>query len=115
MLSKKHTLEYIFFADETWFCIISLLLGHVTAIKIFCVRNGKKINPQTMNVDTVEWHCGNARQMVGGSTNKLTAASFDNANKKASTFNMVNMAIAGNNSSGLNIFASKKAVIVCHI
>ncbi len=98
MLSNKHALEYFFFADETWFCIKSLLLGHVTAIKIFCVGNGKKINPQSMNTDTVEWHFGNARQIVCGSTNKLTAAGFDNADKKARTFSMANIAIVGNNS-----------------
>jgi hypothetical protein len=46
--------------------------------------------------------------MVGGSTNKLTAAGFDNANKKASTFNAANMAIVGSNSLGVNIFDSKK-------
>ena len=53
-----------------------------------------------MNTDTVEWHFGNARQMVGGSTNTLTAAGFDNADKKASTFNAANMTIVGNNSLG---------------
>ena len=108
MMSEKQASEYNSFANETWFCIKSLLLGHVTAIEIFCVRKGKKINPRAMNTDTVEWHFGNARQMVGGSTNKLTAAGFDNADKKASTFNMANMAIVGNNSSGANMFASKK-------
>ena len=108
MMSEKQASEYIFFANETWFCIKSLLLGHVTAIEIFCVRKGKNINPRAMNTDTVEWHFGNARQMVGGSTNKLTAAGFDNADKKASTFNMANMAIVGNNSSGANMFESKK-------
>ncbi len=61
-----------------------------------------------MNTNTVEWHFANAMQMVGGSTNKLTAAGFDNANKKASTFNTANMAIVGNNSSGVNIFDGKK-------
>jgi hypothetical protein len=70
--------------------------------------NGEKINPQTMNTNTVEWHFGNARQMVGRSTNKLTAAGFDNADKKTSTFNTANMAIVGNNSPGVNIFDSKK-------
>jgi hypothetical protein len=82
MLSKKRALEYKFFADETWFCIKSLLLGNVTAIEIFRIRNGKKINPRVMNTDTVEWHFRNTRQMVGGSTNKLTAAGFDNVDKK---------------------------------
>ena len=57
-----------------------------------------------MNTDTVEWHFRNARHMVGRSTNKLTAAGFDNAGKKASTFNTVNMTIVANNSSGVNIF-----------
>jgi hypothetical protein len=82
--------------------------GSFAAIDIFCAKNGERINPWTMNTNTVEWHFGNARQMVGGSTNKLTAAGFDNANKKASTFNAANMAIVGNNSSGVNIFDSKK-------
>jgi hypothetical protein len=81
-LREKRASEYIFFADETWFCIKSLLLGHITAIEIFCIQNGEKINPRSMNTDTVEWHFGNARQMVGRSTNKLTAAGFDNADKK---------------------------------
>jgi hypothetical protein len=76
------------------------LLGHVTAIDIFCAKDGERIDPRTMNTDTVEWHFGNARQMVGGSANKLTAAGFDNANKKASTFSTANMAIVGNNSLG---------------
>ena len=107
-LREKRASEYIFFADETWFCIKSLLLGHITAIEIFCIQNGEKINPRSMNTDTVEWHFGNARQMVGRSTNKLTAAGFDNADKKASTFNAANMAIVGNNSSGVNIFKGKK-------
>jgi hypothetical protein len=61
-----------------------------------------------MNTNTVEWHFGNARQMVGRSTNKLTAAGFDNADKKATTFNAANMAIVGYNSLGVNIFDSKK-------
>jgi hypothetical protein len=89
--------KFIFFADKTLFCIKSLLPGHVTGIKIFCIGNGKKITPRTMNTDTIEWHFRNARQMVDGSTNKLTAASFDSADKKASTFNAANMAINGNN------------------
>ncbi len=108
MVREKRATEFNFFADETWFCIKALLLSHVTAIDIFCAKNGERINPRTMNTDTVEWHFGNARQMVGGSTNKLTAAGFDNADKKASTFNAANMAKVGNNSSGVNIFDSKK-------
>ncbi len=46
--------------------------------------------------------------MVSRSTDKLTAASFDNADKNASTFNAANMAIVGNNLLGVNVFKSKK-------
>jgi hypothetical protein len=102
MMREKRATEFIFFADKTLFCIKALLLGHVSAIDIFCAKNEERINPRTMNTDTVEWHFGNARQMVGRSTNKLTAAGFGNADKKkASTFNAANMAIVGNNSSGV--------------
>jgi hypothetical protein len=34
---EKHATEYIFFADETWFCIKLLLLGHITVMHIYCV------------------------------------------------------------------------------
>jgi hypothetical protein len=57
-----------------------------------------------MNTDTVEWFFGNARQMVGGSSNKLTVAGFDQADKKASTFNFANFFFVGNNSTGHNMF-----------
>jgi hypothetical protein len=46
--------------------------------------------------------------MVGGSINKLTAAGFDSANKKASTFNAANFSLVGNNSTGDNIFGRNK-------
>jgi hypothetical protein len=69
-------LKVYFFADETWFCINSLLLGHITASKIFCIEYGEKINLPTMSTDTVKWHFGNARQTVGKSTNKLTTAAL---------------------------------------
>ena len=49
-----------------------------------------------------------ARQMVGGSTNKLTAAGFDRADKKASTFNAAEFSLVGNNSTGANMFGRKK-------
>jgi len=38
---------------------------------------GESISPRIMNTDTVEWFFGNAHQMVGGSSNKLTVAGFD--------------------------------------
>ena len=61
-----------------------------------------------MNTDTVEWHFADARQMVGGSTNKLTAAAFDQADKKASTFNAAKFALGGNNKTGDNPFGRKE-------
>jgi len=36
---------------------------------------GESISLQTLNTDTVEWFFGDARQMAGGSSNKLTAVS----------------------------------------
>ncbi len=51
-----------------------------------------------MNTDTVEWFFGDARQMVGGSTNKLTVAGFERASKKASTFNAAKFSLVGNNA-----------------
>jgi hypothetical protein len=42
--------------------------------------------------------------MVGGSTNKLTAAGFDRADKKASTFNATKFYPVGNNPTGANMF-----------
>jgi hypothetical protein len=46
--------------------------------------------------------------MVGGSTNKLTAAGFDRADKKASTFNAAKFSLVGNNLTGDNIFGRNK-------
>jgi hypothetical protein len=107
-VKEKHATEYNFFADETWFCIKSVLLGHVAVMHIYCVIKGESISPRTMNTDTVEWFFGDARQMVGGSTNKLTAAGFDRADKKASTFNAARFSLVGNNSTGDNIFGRNK-------
>ena len=64
----------------------------------------ESISPRTLNTDTVEWFFGDARQMVGGSSNKLTAAGFDRADKKASTFNHANFSLVGNNSARHNVF-----------
>jgi hypothetical protein len=107
-VKEKHATEYNFFANETWFCIKSLLLGHVAVMHIYCVIKGESISPRTMNTDTVEWFFGDARQMVGGSTNKLTAAGFDRADKKASTFNAAKFSLVGSNSTGDNIFGRNK-------
>jgi hypothetical protein len=68
----------------------------------------ESISPRTLNTDTVEWFFGNARQMVGGSSNKLSAAGFDQADKKASTFNLAKFSLVGNNSTGHNVFGRNK-------
>ncbi len=107
-VQEKHATEYIFLADETWFFIKSLLLGHVAVMNVNCVIKGESISPRTMNTDKVEWFFGDARQMVGGSTNKLTAAGFNHADKKARTFNAAKISLIGNNSTGDNIFGRNK-------
>jgi hypothetical protein len=91
--------EFNFFAKETWFCIRALLLGHVTAIQMYCTEKGEKINPRSMNTDAVELHFGNVRQMVGGSHNKITAAGFDSGDRKSSMCKASMYAPVGNNSS----------------
>ena len=100
--------EYNYFANETWFCTKSLLLSHVVAIQLYCIEKGKSINPRTLNTDTVEWHFADARQMVGGSTNKLTARKMDQADKQASTFNNAKFSLVGNNCTGDNHFGRAK-------
>jgi hypothetical protein len=61
-----------------------------------------------MNTGTVDWFFGDARQMVSGSTNKMTARTFNRADKQASTFNAMNFALFGNNSTGANLVGKKK-------
>ncbi len=80
----KLATEYNFFANETWFCIKLLLLAHITVIQIYCVMKGESISPRTKNTDTVEWFFGDVRQMVGSSTNKLTAAGFTEQTRRRS-------------------------------
>ena len=52
---KKLATEFNVFTNETWFCIKSLLLAHITVIQIYCVSKGQSVSPRTMNTDTVEW------------------------------------------------------------
>ncbi len=85
-----------------------MLLVHVTVIHIYCVMKGESISPQTINTDTVERFFGDVQQMVDGSTNKLIAAGFNRADKKASTFNAAKFALVGNNSTGGNMFGRNK-------
>jgi hypothetical protein len=61
-----------------------------------------------MNTDTVEWFFGDAQQMVGSSTNKLTAAGLDCANKKASTFNAARFSLVANDATADNMFGRNK-------
>ena len=75
---------------------------------IYCVIKGESISLRTMNTDMVEWFFGDARQMVGGSTNKLTMSGFDQAYKKASLVNATKFLLVGNNSTGVNIFGRNK-------
>jgi hypothetical protein len=95
-------------ANETWFCMNSLILCHITAIQIYCIEQGETIYPRTMNTDTVEWHFGDARQTVGGSTNKLTTAAHDRADKKASMFRSAQHALKGNNQTGDDVVFGRK-------
>jgi hypothetical protein len=93
-------------ALELW--RVHTVLAHITVIQLYCVMKGKSISPRWMNTDTMEWFFGDARQMVGGSTNKLTAAGFDRADKKASTFNAAKFYLVGNSSTGANMFGRNK-------
>jgi hypothetical protein len=61
-----------------------------------------------MNTDTVECFFEDAWQMVGGSTNKLTTAGFNPADKKAITFNAAEFLLVGINSTGANMFGINK-------
>ena len=40
-MANEEADEFNFFADETYFCIKTLLLGHVAAIQIYCVKKGE--------------------------------------------------------------------------
>ncbi len=102
----KRATEYNIFADETWFCIKTLLLGDVMVIQMYCVEQGESVMPQIMN--TVEWFFGDARQMVSRSTNKMTARTINWADKQASTFSAENFALVGNNSTGANLLGRKR-------
>ncbi len=64
-----------------------------------------------MNTDTVRWLFLDALQMVGCNTNKLTAAWFDQANKKVSTFNAAKFLFVGNISTGANMARKNKKVL----
>ncbi|KAL7527593.1 hypothetical protein ACHAXR_005041, partial [Thalassiosira sp. AJA248-18] len=96
----KATNEYNFFADETWFCIRALILAHVAAIGHYCLEKREKINPRSLNTDVVEWFFGDVRQMVGGSTDKMTARGWNYGDYKARAYNAGMHNLHGNNKTG---------------
>ena len=107
-VEKGDATEFNFFADETWFCIRALLLSHIAAIQIYCIEKGVSINPKSMNTDVVEWFFGDARQMVGGSTNKMTANQMNRAGKKANAFTAGKHNMVGNNATVDNHFGRNR-------
>ena len=96
------------FTSETWFCIPSLLLAHVIAIELYYIERGEKINPWSLNTDVVEWYFGDGRQMVGGSTNNITARQQDHAGFNANACNTGKHNVVGNNKTGQDLFGRQK-------
>jgi hypothetical protein len=70
-------------------------------------RSYKK--PRVINTDVVEWFFGDARSMVGGSTNKLRAKAADAADRKAGAFNRGKHGVLGNNKSGEDTVFKREA------
>jgi hypothetical protein len=101
--------EYKLFADETWRCIQSLILAHVCIIQLYCIEKKETIKPRVINTDVVEWFFGDARSMVGGSTNKLRAKAADAADRKAGAFNRGKHGVLGNNKSGEDTVFKREA------
>ncbi len=108
LVDEGEATEYNFFADETWFCIRSLLLAHVATMQVYCIEKGEKINPLSMTTDQVEWFFGNARQMNGGSTNKMTGRGMKHSVKKVNAANAAKYRIVGNNATGAKILERQK-------
>jgi len=66
-----------------------------------------KMTLPTLKMHRAAW-LGQRVDMRGGSTNKLTAAGFERASKKASTFNAAQFSLVGNNATGANMFGRNK-------
>ena len=107
-VAKEEATEYNFFADETYFCIQALILAQVGAIQLYCVEKGLSVAPRTMNTDVVEWHFGDVRSFIGGSTNKITAKGYDHGDFKAMACNAAKHSLRGNNASGDGMFGRQK-------
>lgn len=108
LVAKGEATKYNFFADETWFCIRALLLGQIATIQIYCIEKGEKVRPSSTNTDPCEWFFGDARQMVGGSTNKLTCRGMEHAVKKSTAFNKAKYNLIGNNKTGKDHFGKRR-------
>ena len=80
----------------------------MAGIQLYCVEKGQRISPRTLNTDVVEWFFGDARQIVGGSTNKLTARGWEHADFKQQAFVIGKHNVVGNNKSGANVFDRQK-------
>ena len=51
---KGDATNFIFFANETWFCTRALMLAHVAEIQLFCINMKVSINPGVMNTNKIE-------------------------------------------------------------
>ena len=77
-------------------------------MQIFCIEKRETINPRSMNTDVVEWFFGDGRQMVGGSTRKMSAHQWCYADFKAAAFNAGKHNLIGNNATGKDHFGRAK-------
>ena len=77
-------------------------------MQIYCIERGESINPRSMNADVVEWFFGDGRQIVGGSTRKMTARQLCYVDFKAAAFNAGKHNLIGNNASDKNHFGREK-------
>jgi len=75
-------------------------LGQVATIQHYCVEKGESVNPRSLNTDALEWFFGDCRQMVGGSTNKLTSRQWDHGDGKATACVAGRHSVVGNNKTG---------------
>ena len=96
---KGDATNFIFFADETWFCTRALILAHVGVNQIYCIEKHVSINPRCMNTDAVECFFGDSRQFIGGSTNKMTAKGMGHAATKSSACSNGRHYVHGNNKT----------------
>lgn len=99
-VADEEATEFNFFAPETWFCLRALILGQVATIQLYCVELGVCVKPRSLNTDVVEWFFGHCRQMVGGSTNKMTTRAWNHGVGKSAAFRAGKHTVVGNNKTG---------------